>query len=232
MNFKKSFIKQAIWEIRFLPALNYHNKRVEICEKIKDKLPHWRLDVRKIDMYDQLEKEESQKNFSFTSRGASLSYKDVDHYDNFKSLSIFLTENIKTGLNIKDIIRFGIRFFYLIEFEGSFTLLRNLMIKKLYKKEFLKRLEVGKNIFDLGYNIDFKKENTKYHLVLGPVAKREIKDRFGGEEYDNLKTAILFDIDCYLESVSSNIIKSFLKDSYDSSQIILKKIINGIIKGE
>jgi hypothetical protein len=231
MKFKEPFIKQIIWEIRFEPILNYHQKRIEICEKFREKLSYWSLDIKKIDMHDQPEKRESQRVFSFLNRAASLVIKDIEDYDNFKSLSILLLENIISGLEIKNIIRFGIRFFYYIESENSFEQLRNLMIKKLYNNEFIRDLEIEKQVLDLGYVIDFNKQNTKFHMTLGPISKKEIEERFDIKEPRILEAALLFDLDCFLENSDSSIIKDFINTSYKSSRDILEKIVN-YLQGE
>jgi hypothetical protein len=226
MKFERTFIKQAICEIRFNPILNYHQNRIEICNKFYNKLPHWWLDITRIDMYDKLKKEESQRIFTLTSRGASLTFKDVGHYDNFKSLSVYLLENVTSDLEIKQITRFGVRLYYLVEYKNSFKKLRDLMAEKIYKSEFIKDFETEKEITDIGCAIDFNQKDIKFHIVSGPVSKKEIEKRFGRKEKEISKAAILFDLDCYMENTSSAIIKKFLKSSYENSQIILEKMIN------
>jgi len=231
MKFKTPFIKQVICEIRFNPILGYHQKRIETCEKFKEKLPHWWLDIARIDMYDQKEKEESQRIFTLTSRGASLLYKDVGPYDNFKALSSYLLENVTSNLEIRDVTRIGVRFFYLSEFENSFSKLKDLLISKLYKNEFTKNLEIERKLSDLAYILVFSQNNTKFRIALGPVSKKEIQERFGNKEEKDLEVALLFDLDCFLENISSTIIKKFLKTSYTYSHAILDKTIN-YLKGE
>jgi|GEM_PF-4666413 len=230
MKFKAPFIKQAICEIRFNPILSYHQKRFEICEKFKEKLPYWWFDIARIDMYEQKEKEASQRLFTMTCRGASLLFKDVGPYDNFKALSSYLLENVTSGMEINDIIRLGARFFYLSEYENSFNNLKDLLVSKLYMNEFIKNLKIQEKLSDLAYVLDFTQNNTKFHLALGPVSRKEIEERFGGKE-KTIDVALIIDLDCFLENVSSTIIKSFLRTSFTDSQAILEKILN-ILKEE
>jgi len=226
--FSEPYIKQAIWEIRFTPILAFHKKRIDICEKFVDKLPHWGLDMRKIEMYDQLEKESSDRKFTLTNRGASFIFKNVGHYDNFKSPSIYFLENITRDLDIKKISRFGVRLFFITKYTKEFNQLKNLISKKIYNEQFLKNLNQEKKISDVGTAIDFNLKAYKYHLVFGPATKKEIEKSYGKNGSEDVKVALLCDIDCYLENATPAIIKNMMKDSYENSKTTVKDIIKYI----
>ena len=229
MKFEKFLIKQAISEIRFNPLLRYHKYRIDICEKLITKLPHWTLDISKIDMYDQSDIQTSQKILNLTNKGASFLFKNVGLFENFKSLSSYLLKVIISELELSELVRFGIRYHFLSQCDAPFDELKKKMIEIFYDGKFIDEFKSERKISDLACVLDFNKKPKMFHMIFGPVTKKEISERFGEKAEEGSEASVLLDLDCYLEKPSLTAVDKFHKESYVDSQAIFEEIIGYII---
>jgi len=212
MIIKERLLQQAIGEIRFKPKLSFHRYRFDLSDKFLEKLPSWNLNWRIIELFDQKEKEKSNRIFSLTNHAASLLFKKLGVYENFKSLAQFLFENTVKDLNIDSFIRYGIRLFYLYEIDLSFANLKDHLLGRLYKDDLFRAIEITPAPEDLAYVIVFKRANKKFRLTLGPLSREEIRNNFA--EDSDLEVALLIDIDCYFENIPARETRPFLAESF------------------
>lgn len=224
MKFSDPTLQQAICEIRFKPTIKVHNYRFDLVEEFSEIFPYWNVNWRIIELYDNIKKEDSNQMYGLTNQGASLLYKYIQNYEKFDELSNFLIKNTVKKLEIEKFIRYGVRFFYLYGFNGSFNKLRELLINKFYNNKFFTSVEPTSKINDLAYIVVFSQSQINFRINLGPLSKKEIQDMFDKETLMDI--ALLVDVDCYLEDISSDIITSHLTKSHKGTKYYLEKIEN------
>ena len=207
-------MEEIICEIRFPSVLSFFDRKIKMGEKFREKLPHWELDPFYIKLFSKIEKGKNtqekkispKKILIIESKRASLTYHIENIFQNFKADAIYFFPEIIKFLEIEKLIRMGLRIRYLFPLKkGNFEELKDLLFKRLYQKIPLE------NITDIAYIINFKEDDYSFHVELGPLRQREIKDRFPFEgSLPNV--SMLIDIDCFqldLDGKNVNIDESF-----------------------
>lgn len=231
MQFYDPILYRCICEIRYAPKFIYHNKRLEICEKLQNKLPNWKINIGGIELHDSSgKKEEDRRNFfNFTNRGASLDTQNADVYGNFKSLAEFLFPKIINGLGLIKLDRIGIRTFFIFQSDSDFSDLKDLLFNKLYNVE-IKNDKIFGEITDIGYVVNTRKYNCDLHIEIGPLKKEEIKNRFGFVGKIAPEVSILLDLDYHKINVESNIFPKMLKEYNEIIDDIQTNLLNYLKK--
>jgi len=227
MQFYEPILHNCICEIRFKPSFIYHSKRYEICEKIRNKLPNWNIDMRKIELNDSFgKKEEDRKNFvRFTNRGASLNTHNAGVYENFKSLAEYVFPKIINGLELVKLDRIGIRCFYIFPSDSGFSDLKEFLFNKLYNVE-VKNSKIFGEITDIAYVINSRKNNCDLRIEIGPLKKEEITSRFNFLGEIAPEVSILLDLDYSKKNIESNILLNMLKEYNEIINDIQDDLLN------
>ena len=223
MPFGPPILKQLITEIRYTPTILFHENRIAVCYRLTDTFHHWTLDIAKVEMYETPNKEESEKLFSFTNRGASILQKNVTDYESFRTLAERIFNNIIEGIRIPRIIRIGIRFFYITSSNLSFEILKDILCGRIYTQDAINTL--SPNPTDLAFVVNFTQYNTNFHLVYGPVARNELRERFSEPTGEFFEVGLMIDLDCSINDVSLDRIHPFLRESYRNSQTMLERVL-------
>jgi len=216
-------LKQLVSEIRYSPTIIYHAERISVCYRLNDIFPHWNLDIAKVEMYDTPVKENSGKLFSVTNRGASILQKNVADFAGFRTLAERIFNNVTQGFRVNTISRVGIRFFYLANCEMPFESFKEVLCRRIYNQDTIGLL--APNLTDLAFVANFTEHNTNFHLIFGPVKRDELKERFAEPQGQFFDVGLMVDLDCFITDTPLHRVHPFLRESFDYSQNILRRVI-------
>lgn len=138
--------------------------------------------------------------------------------DMFKNLKL-LTKNIK---------RFGVRYFFLME-EKDFSVANNKYLT-LFSDKFISSLKNNSqkidNIFDTALSVKYEKNNYKCRIFTGPLDTNEYKMVFEMPQLVDSENSSHIDFDYYVSEYNFNNLRvdKFIEDSYKEALNVSKSI--------
>jgi len=214
----------VISEARYVPRLNYAQKRASVLQKWVDKLSG-ALRIGE-DLVEVSDKSKYLMFFAQRDRAGSA-MENVTNFAHFRDETRNFFNDLNEGFGIEDFRRLGVRHFYTLPSDKSFDQLNRTLAEIGLQKQIVSLL--GKNQKDLAISLVYSDEENDYRVLFGPVTKSEIIDkatlRFPiPEELPDV--GVLIDIDYYCNQRKKYDVRDFIQKAHRCAQ----KVAEGLAK--
>jgi len=208
---EKTVPHQITFQIRYKPKLEFYDLLMTAAQKING-YPHWETNRMRVVLKN------FEKHRSLAIGHNAFTYQQDSNDEEMEGKHIQQTlEKLPGELKVKSFNRIGYRKKYLTPAKMSFESLVNVLYIKLFSQEDKLRRALPSEIEDLMYRLDFRDDNYRYHVTVGPVRKFEIPKHIAynienhlspetrDKEYQEIikkypDVAIFSDVDFYQES--------------------------------
>jgi hypothetical protein len=213
--------KRIIVEVRYSGVLSYARLREELFDK-------WSKDFTKIAVGDSsIEIIDTSRNFKIFSEWnrSGLFFENVEEPSDYIKKANEYLGKLLVDYKRTELVRIGIRFEFILPYEGSFEELFKILRTNIYKE---KIDELGE-IVDFGtFALTAKDGDHKIKISLGPMRKHEITQRneFGFEQDPDV--ALFLDIDYYSDIKKKYELEKFIQQAWKFADERSKQFIQSI----
>lgn len=221
MDASKRRTKRIIVEVRYSGVLSYARLREELFDK-------WSKDFTKIAVGDSsIEIIDTSRNFKIFSEWnrSGLFFENVEEPSDYIKKANEYLGKLLVDYKRTELVRIGIRFEFILPYEGSFEELFKILRTNIYKE---KIDELGE-IVDFGtFALTAKDGDHKIKISLGPMRKHEITQRneFGFEQDPDV--ALFLDIDYYSDIKKKYELEKFIQQAWKFADERSKQFIQSI----
>lgn len=210
---------KTIMQIKYKPNIRFYDWMMSAAEKMSE-YPDWETDRLSI------VKKDFDKHCSIAITHDSITY-EQDSKDNQIEVARIehLLSELPAVLNIGSLTRLGYRQQYLTPIDMPLDSLVEVLNIKLFSQNENLRSVLPNKITDVMYRIDSKSDDYKYHIIAGPVHRKEIprwltynvqhhlKPETASQDYKDIikgypEVALFLDIDMYKDSEQINVCKA------------------------